>query len=138
MAHPSKPDKEIWYACIEGPEGAAYTRGTANLVNGEVEVVFPDHFMEVINPQTMTVNLTPLSAESKGLAVVEKTATGFKVKELAQGTGNYGFDWEVKAVRKGLEDYRPVRDKGEVKMGGPGKELHAAPLQSNYLIPADK
>ncbi|MEL6634932.1 MAG: hypothetical protein AAFQ83_25940 [Bacteroidota bacterium] len=108
--HPTQPGKEIWYASMEGPEAGAYVRGTATLVNGEVEVIFPDHFQAIANPQTMTVSLTPLSAESEGLAVIEKTATGFKVKELRQGAGNYSVDWEVKAVRKGYENYQPVRD----------------------------
>jgi hypothetical protein len=61
----------------------------------------------------MTVILTPLSAESEGLAVVEKTAHGFKIKELRHGNGEYAFDWEVKCVRKGFEDYRVYRDKSE-------------------------
>jgi hypothetical protein len=50
-----------------------------------------------------------------GLAVVEKTEKGFKVKELMKGKGNYQFDWEVKGVRKGYEDYKVVRDKEERK-----------------------
>ncbi len=112
MDHPKDPSKEIWYACVEGPEAAAYTRGTATLVNGEVFVPFPEHFELVINPSTMTVHLTPGSAESEGLAVVEKSASGFKVKELHKGKGNYSFDWEVKGVRKGYEDYKAVRIKG--------------------------
>ena len=61
----------------------------------------------------MTVMLTPLSADCQGLAVVEKTASGFRVKELFQGTGTYQFDWEVKCVRKGYEDYQVIRDKKE-------------------------
>ena len=61
----------------------------------------------------MTVMLTPLSADSKGLAVINKHKAGFEVKELLGGTGNYEFDWEVKCVRKGAEDYRVIRDKSE-------------------------
>lgn len=113
MPHPTRPGKEIWYACIEGPEAAAYVRGTAKMVNGVANVEFSEEFQIVANPETMTVNLTPLDAESKGMAVVEKNATGFKVKELMHGTGNYAFDWEVKCVRKGYEDYRIVRDARE-------------------------
>jgi hypothetical protein len=113
MEHPKDPEKEIWYASLEGPEAGAYERGTAKIVNGEVTVTFSEHFQLVGNMTTMTVILTPLSADSKGLAVVEKTATGFKIKELGNGTGSYGFDWEVKAVRKGYEDYKVIRPKGE-------------------------
>ncbi len=115
MDHPKDPTKEIWYACIEGPEAAAYERGTAQLVDGEVRVDFSEHFELVANPETMTVILTPNSAASEGLAVIEKTATGIKVKELRNGTGNYKFDWEVKCVRKGFEDYKVIRDKAEME-----------------------
>jgi len=61
------------------------------------------------------VTLTPLDAASKGLAVVEKTATGFIVKELGGGTGNYQFDWRVEGVRKGYEDFEVIRDKAEME-----------------------
>jgi hypothetical protein len=113
MPHPTQPGKEIWYACIEGPEAAAYCRGTGTLTNGEGAVHFTEEFSIVANETTMTVMLTPLSGESKGLAVIEKTAEGFKVKELLGGTGSYSFDWEVKAVRSGHEGFRVVRDASE-------------------------
>ena len=111
MDHPKDSTKEIWYACIEGPEAAAYERGTAQLVDGEAQVDFSEHFELVANPETMTVILTPNSASSEGLAVIEKTATGIKIKELRNGTGNYKFDWEVKCVRKGYEDFEVIHDK---------------------------
>ncbi len=113
MDHPTDPSKEIWYACIEGPEAAAYTRGTATLVNGEAYIKFSEDFHLILNPETMTVQLTPLSADSEGLAVIERTDAGIRVKELRKGQGNYKFDWEVKAVRKGYEDFKPVRIKGK-------------------------
>ena len=31
---PSQPGSHIWYACPEGPEAAAYLRGTGSLVDG--------------------------------------------------------------------------------------------------------
>jgi len=115
MNHPKDAEKEIWYASIEGPEAAAYERGTAQLVNGEAQVDFSEHFELVANPETMTVILTPNSALSEGLAVIKKTATGIKIKELRNGTGNYKFDWEVKCVRKGFEDFEVIRDKKEME-----------------------
>ena len=113
--HPKDASKQIWYACVEGPEAAAFNRGTGQLVNGEGEVKFPEHFELTINPNTLTIQITPLSAESEGIAVIEKTATGFKVKELRKGTGTYQFDWEAKGVRKGYENYEPVRDRMKVQ-----------------------
>jgi hypothetical protein len=64
VAHPSQPDTDIVYACIEGPEAAAYVRGTGRLVNGEARIPLPDHFISVANPETLTVYITPLSADS--------------------------------------------------------------------------
>ena len=112
MDHPKDPTKEIWYASLEGPEAGAYERGTFTLVNGEAFVPFSDHFENVINPSTLTVQMTPLSADSEGLAVIEKTSKGFRVKELRKGTGNYKVDWEAKGVRAGYENYKVVRTKG--------------------------
>ncbi|MEM9885689.1 MAG: T9SS type A sorting domain-containing protein [Bacteroidota bacterium] len=135
MDHPTKTDQEIWYASLEGPEAAAYERGQATLVNGEIFVEFSEHFQLVINANDMTVMTTPNDADTYGLAVVEKTTRGFKVKELKNGTGNFSFDWEVKAVRKGYEDFQVIReknaerpiegssDKEEEDKGGNGKSL---------------
>ncbi len=114
MDHPENEEEEIWYASLEGPEAGAYERGTAQLVNGEAFVPFSDHYTLVIAEEGMTVMLSPLSAESLGLAVIEKTTEGFKVKELYGGTGNYSFDWEVKGVRKGFEDYQVIREKKDM------------------------
>jgi len=111
MTHPEDSEKEIWYACVEGPEAAAFVRGTATLVNGQARVVLPEHFRVVAAQEGITVTLTPLSATSKGLAVVTKSPGTFTVSELHGGRGAYDFDWEVKAVRIGYEDYQPVRPK---------------------------
>lgn len=122
MDHPKIQGKEIWYASLEGPEAGAYERGTAQLVNGEAIVPFSDHYTLVILEEGMTVMTSPLSAESLGLAVVARTTAGFHVKELYGGTGNYAFDWEVKGVRKGFEDYEVIRDKKELIKTTAGRE----------------
>jgi len=111
MTHPEDSEKEIWYACVEGPEAAAFVRGTATLVNGQARVVLPEHFRMVAAQERITVTLTPLSTTSKGLAVMTKSPGTFTVSELHGGRGAYDFDWEVKAVRIGYEDYQPVRPK---------------------------
>ncbi|HOY21072.1 MAG TPA: hypothetical protein PLC89_27415, partial [Haliscomenobacter sp.] len=113
MDDPDNSNREIWYASIEGPEAAAYARGTGTLKKGTAEIKFDRYFEVLATPNTMTVVLTALSAKSEGLAVVKKTAQGFVVQELRKGKGNYSFDWEVKCVRKGYEDYRVYLDKSE-------------------------
>jgi hypothetical protein len=111
MDHPTKPDKEIVYASIEGAEAGAYERGTATLKDGEAFIPFSEHFALVVNPKTLTVSLTAQYWDTFGLAVVEKTASGIRVKELKGGTGNFSFDWEVKGVRKGFENFEVIRNK---------------------------
>lgn len=118
MEHPDLPGKEIWYASLEGPEAAAYERGTATLVNGKAQISLSDHFEIVAATEGLTVILTPLSGSSKGLAVINKSGSGFEVVELFDGKGNYEFDWEIKAVRKGYENYRVIRDESESRPGG--------------------
>ncbi len=118
MEHPTKKGKDIWYACIEGPEAAAYERGVGTLKNGEAFIQFSEHFELVVNVETMTVILTPHSTETYGLAIVDKTAKGILVRELNPSKkrkkgGNFKFDWEAKGVRKGYEDYRVIRDSNE-------------------------
>ena len=109
--HPNYRDKEIWYACVEGPEVAAYVRGSGKLIHGEVFIPFPEHFQAIIEPGSLTVIVTPNSTDTYGLAVVEKNEKGFRVKEFKDGKGNFDFDYEVKAVRKGYEGFEPVRQK---------------------------
>ena len=107
--NPSDPSTEIWYACIEGPEAAAYVRGTAVLVNGQATIPLPEHFAAIAVSDGMTVQLTSRSADSLGLAVIERSVDRIVVRELQRGNGTYEFDWRVEAVRKGFEDYKVIR-----------------------------
>ena len=113
MDNPAQPGTEIWYACIEGPEAAAYLRGTGHLENGQDIINFPGHFTDVVGDNGITVQVTPLSSESRGLAVVEKSSNGITVQELSGGTGTYNFDYLVIAVREGHEDYQIIRSSGK-------------------------
>jgi hypothetical protein len=115
IPHPQDATKEIWYAAIEGDEVGAYTRGVETLENGTRFVAYPDHFAAIIDPNSVTVTLTSHEWDTYGLAVTEKTAAGFTVRELKGGTGNFSFDWEVKAVRTGYEQYAPVREKQQIE-----------------------
>lgn len=73
-------------------------RGTATLEGGTRRVVLPPEAARKIAEGTATIQLTPLSADSKGLAVVEKADGAFTVAELQSGTGNYAFDWTLTAL----------------------------------------
>ena len=130
MDNPKQPGTELWYTSLEGPEAAAYIRGTERLVNGLAVVYFPDHFETVASPEGMTVQIVPLSADSRGLAVVEKHSDHIVVQELQNGTGNYSFDFTVTAVRKGYEDYQVVHKIAERKQVSKSVNKKM-PVQSN-------
>jgi hypothetical protein len=105
--HPEHADKDIVYYCMEGPENGIYLRGTSHLVAGRAHVDLPDTFSSIASKEGLTVIVTPQSLDSRGLACVNRSVDGFDVGELMQGSGEYDFDWEVKAVRRGMRD-RPV------------------------------
>jgi hypothetical protein len=129
VPNPNQPGTDIWYCCLEGPEAAAYVRGTGHLVNGRASVALPDHFTAVASSKGITVQVTPLSGESKGLAVVEKGTDRFAVRELNNGSGNYDFDFMVTAVRKGHEDYQVIRASIETKPVDRGATRDDSPVQ---------
>lgn len=107
--NPADASTDIWYCCPEGPEAAMYVRGTGQLTQGRATIDLPDHFRNLASEPGMTVQLTPRSLESKGLATSKVSLAGIEVGELQGGTGNYEFDWRVEAVRKGWEDYKVIR-----------------------------
>jgi len=73
----------------------------------------------VASQKNVTITLTPKDKKSKGLAVTEESAQGFVVEEMWEGDGNYEFYWEVRAVRKGYENYRVIRDANESRPAMP-------------------
>ncbi len=107
--NPDDPRTDIWYASLEGPEAAMYCRGSATLVNGRATIVLPEHFKSLAQEGSLTVLLTPNSFDTPGLGFGKKSLDGIEVGELNHGKGNFDFDWEVKAVRKRLKDYKVLR-----------------------------
>jgi hypothetical protein len=130
--HPLLEDYDILYASLEGPEAGAYLRGTAQLVKGKATIDFPDHFQYIISDKSLTVMLTPLSAESNGLAVVKKDKLGFEVQELLSGQGTYQFDWEIKGIRAGYESYEVIRKRDSVKPSR-DTDLHKSAERNIYI-----
>jgi hypothetical protein len=124
VEHPFNDEVDIVYACIEGPEAAAYARGTAELTEGHCTIKLPDHFSHVVTEDGLTVQVTPWSTESLGLAVTSRSPSEVVVEELRGGTGTYKFDWTVFGVRVGHEDYQVLRQRSKrlalPEIGAPG------------------
>lgn len=113
VPHSNDPTLDILYACPEGPEAAMYIRGTAHLANGRAFIELPEHFRLLAVEAGMTVQLTPRSAQSRGLAAVQVSLNGIEVQELFDSKDSDAFDWRVEAVRKGFEDYEAIRSGDE-------------------------
>ena len=133
MAHPKNEEIDIVYASLEGPEAAAYCRGTAKLENGQARIDLPEHFRIVASEQSITVMITPLSAESKGIAVTKKGRGAFSVKEMFQGEGNYEFDWEVKAIRQGYENFKVYAPKWNIRPNEENSEEAQSPKSTKII-----
>jgi hypothetical protein len=108
--HPENPSREVVYAAFEGPEHAVFHRGIAHLKNGEVVIEMPDYFSIVAAEEGITVQFTPRSAESKGLAAVKVNRDRIEVKELFEGKGSYEFDFFITAKRAGFERHEPIQN----------------------------
>lgn len=56
IPHPSKSGMRLRHACIEGPEVGVYYRGR---LTGDNKIILPDYWENLVDPNTITVNLTP-------------------------------------------------------------------------------
>jgi hypothetical protein len=57
IPHPTKEGWRLTHSCVEGPEAAVYVRGR---VTNETEIILPEYWKELIDVDTVTVNLTPI------------------------------------------------------------------------------
>jgi hypothetical protein len=86
----------------EAPEVLFEDYGTGRLVNGIANISIDPIFSQNItvdNKHPLKVFIQ-LEGECNGVFVTDKTATGFKVKELQNGESNVSFSWHIVANRK--------------------------------------
>jgi hypothetical protein len=91
---------------VSSPQAEFSFSGSARLSAGETTVSFASAWQECISgAAAYRVLITPTEM-CNGIACVEKTPTGFKAKELMNGTGSASFDWMVRGVKKGSSTER--------------------------------
>lgn len=117
MNHPTRPDVQVYYAALEGPEVGLYVRGTASLVRGAARIQLPEHFAVLASAQALSAQLTPRSANSLGLAVVALRPDLLEVVELGRGQGSYDFDYVIQGQRAGHEGYQALRPRARPTPG---------------------
>jgi hypothetical protein len=121
--HGTEPSREVVYAFFEGPEHAVFLRGKAKLANGQAVIETPEYWRVVAGAdEDITVQFTPRSADSTGLAAVEVTRERIVVRELLKGQGSYDFDYFITAKRAGFERHEPIQANSHFSADGITRE----------------
>lgn len=102
---------------VTSPQAEIDFSGTGQLTNGEAEISFPQTWQDCISGAgEYRVLITPTEM-CNGICCVEKTAGGFRVKELMGGAGSASFDWMVRAVQKGSSTERTMLAGAQNELG---------------------
>lgn len=95
----SDPWRMIRYVSLEGPEAGTYFRGKARFVRGLARIAVPDHFREVTDPESLSIQVQPIG-EMATTAVVRIDLDEIVVK----GSRNVEFYYTVNGVRRAFRD----------------------------------
>ncbi|PSQ34874.1 hypothetical protein BRD08_08465 [Halobacteriales archaeon SW_10_66_29] len=102
--------KEVVYTSTEAPTARTEATGVAKLEDGRAEIELPEHFGWVTDDdEPIYVQTTPHSADSGGLAAVERTSDRLVIEDR-DGDGDYEFSYTVKGTRDGYADKEVVRE----------------------------
>lgn len=118
--HPERADLVIRYVALEGPEAGTYFRGRARFQNGLAAIEVPEDFRLVTDPDSLTVQVTPIG-EMATVGVVQISLDRIVVR----GSRNVEFSYMVNGVRKTHKNLTPI---------GPGQEY--MPPSSNATMPS--
>jgi hypothetical protein len=112
-------EKEVVYTASEAPTPRTEASGVAELEDGRAAVELPDHFGWVTDDaEPIIIETTPYSADTGGLAVVERSTERLVVEDL-DGEGDYEFAYTVKGTREGHADKQVVREPSTDPAEGP-------------------
>jgi hypothetical protein len=105
IEHPIKDGWRLRYVCLEGPSADVYIRG--KLENSNI-IELPDYWSELVDQETITVNLTPLGIYQE--LFVEKIEYGRRIiikSNLSDTINcNYVVYAERKDVKKNIPEYQ--------------------------------
>ena len=87
--------KKLRYASLEGPENGVYFRGR---LEGENVIVLPDYWVDLVDPDSITVNLTPRKYAQPSLFVVDANAE----RVLVESDRQVCCDFIVYGTRKDI------------------------------------
>ena len=99
IPHPTKENHRLAHSCIEGPENGVYYRG--RLTNSNV-INLPDYWRGLVDPETITVSLTPHGSYQE--LYVKSIEWGTKINVLNNSGGLIDCSYTVFAKRKDVAD----------------------------------
>ena len=79
IKHPTKENMHLRYGSLEGPENGIYVRGK---LRNETVIRLPDYWSSLIDPETITVHLTPYGLK-QDLWIKSKSETHITVNQPA-------------------------------------------------------
>ena len=91
--HPTKENKKLQYASLEGPENGVYVRGTTN----STVIELPDYWSELVHEDSITVVLTPIG-KKQDLYIKSKSPENVMV-----GGVEGSYDYVVYGERKDID-----------------------------------
>ncbi len=78
---------------VQSPENEIVLSGTSKLGNGSCTISFDEELLDIISSEIQIRVIATPSEDCNGLYVIDRSISGFKVKELMKGTSNAAFDW---------------------------------------------
>lgn len=96
-----KDDKIIVMPAVSAPENLFQDYGTGKLVNGRAKIVINPILTEniVVDKEHPLKVFVQLEGDCNGVYVTNKSASGFEVVELGNGTSNIEFSYSIVASR---------------------------------------
>ena len=91
--HPTKENKKLQYASLEGPEHGVFVRGTTS----KNVIKLPDYWKDLVHEDSITVTLTPLHT-FQSLYVKSKTP-----EQIMVGGVEKSYDYVVYGERKDID-----------------------------------
>jgi len=98
IPHPTKENHRLRHICLEGPSAEVYVRGVLKNSN---TIELPDYWKGLVDPESITVNLTPIGTYQELCYEIGGWASTIKV--MNSGGGHIHCSYVIYAERKDVE-----------------------------------
>jgi hypothetical protein len=99
------------HGCLEGPENGVYIRGR---LTGKNIIDFPDYWKGLIDPESITVNLTQIGSSQD--LIVDRIEWGSRIVIRSGSASNIDCYYTVNATRKDIAPLEVEQDVVEGKI----------------------